>query len=137
MSFCSFGTLVALMKILLVEDSRILRERLRNMIAVIPNADLVAEADNEGDALLHLEKHRPDVAVLDIRLKTGSGLTVLEHIKAVYPETIIIVLTNYGQVEYRSKCIGLGAHYFFDKTRDIEAFDKLLLDLSQAAMATH
>jgi DNA-binding NarL/FixJ family response regulator len=137
MASCSFGTLVALMKILLVEDSRILRERLRSMIADIPNADLVAETDNEGDALRHLEQHHPGLAVIDIRLKTGSGLSVLEHIKANYPATIIIVLTNYGQAEYRSKCLALGAHYFFDKTRDIEAFDKLLLDLSHAEMAAH
>ena len=62
----------------------------------------------------------------------GSGLSVLEYIKANYPATIIIVLTNYGHAEYRSKCEVLGAHYFFDKTRDIYAFEKLLLVYSQA-----
>ena len=120
------------MKILLVEDSRILRDRLRIMIAAIPNTDLVAETDIEGDAFRLLETHRPDIAILDIRLRMGSGLSVLEYIKANYPATIIIVLTNSGHAEYRSKCEELGAHYFFDKTRDIYAFEKLLLVYSQA-----
>ena len=120
------------MKILLVEDSRILRARLRSMIAAIPNADLVAETDNEGDALSYLEIHNPGIAILDIHLKTGSGLSVLEYIKAVYPTTTIVVLTNYAQAEYRTKCLALGAHYFFDKTADIEHFDKLIHDLCQA-----
>lgn len=137
MSFCKFGTQVALMKILLIEDSRILRERLRSMIDAIANADLVAETDNEGDALVYLAKHCPDIAVLDIRLKSGSGLSVLEHIKAICPATIITVLTNCGQVEYRTKCMALGAHYFFDKTRDIESFEKLLHDLCHAEIAAH
>lgn len=125
------------MKILLVEDSRILRERLRRLIAVIPNAHLVAEADNESDASSYLEQQLPDIAVVDIRLKTGSGLSVLEHIKARYPATVVIVLTNYGQEEYRSKCMALGAHYFFDKTVDIEAFGTLLQALSQAELDAH
>ena len=120
------------MKILLVEDSRILRERLRIMIADSPNTDLVAETDNEGDAFRLLETHRPDIAILDIRLRTGSGLSVLEYIKANYPATVIMVLTNYAHTEYRSKCAELGAHYFFDKTRDIYAFEKLLLVYCQA-----
>lgn len=130
------------MNILLVEDSRILRERLRSMIAAIPSANLVAEADNESDASSYLQQHRPDIAIIDIRLKAGSGLSVLAHITATYPVMTTIVLTNYAQAEYRSKCMALGAHYFFDKTSDIKRFDKLLHELSQSeldrsSMSTH
>ncbi len=120
------------MKILLVEDSRILRERLRIMIADIPNTDLVAETDNEGDAFRLLETHRPDIAILDIRLRTGSGLSVLEYIKANYPETVIMVLTNYGHTEYRSKCAELALNDVTD--RDIAQTD-LFADLNAIAPA--
>ena len=119
------------MNILLVEDSRILRDRLRRMISGIPEAVLVAETDNEAEARELMRQFQPEVAVVDLRLRSGSGLTVLEHIKASYPATIIIVLTNYGQAEYRSKCMDLGADYFFDKSTDIDAFERLLGNLCQ------
>ena len=120
------------MHVLLVEDSRILRNRLRAMINAIPESVVVAETDNEADARCCLEKYQPELAVLDLRLRSGSGLSVLEHIKATYPATIVIVLTNYGQQEYHDKCIDLGADYFFDKSRDIEAFIHLLEELQQS-----
>ena len=63
-----------------------------------------------------------DTVVLDLKLSAGSGLPVLEHIKAVYPLMTVIVLTNHGQAEYQSKCLALGADYFFDKSRDFDAF---------------
>lgn len=118
------------MKILLVEDSRVLRERIRDMITATPLAVLVAETDNEQDACAQLKKCAPDIVVLDLRLRNGSGLSVLEHIKAMYPKLISIILTNFGQPEYRDRCMDLGADYFFDKSRDIEAFEDLLAQLS-------
>ena len=60
------------MKILLVEDSRTLRDRLRGIIGTIPNAVLVAATDNEDDARAHLDQYRPDIVVVDLRLKSGS-----------------------------------------------------------------
>lgn len=119
------------MKVLLVEDSRILRDRLRAIINGIPHAVLVAEVDNEGDAGYQMDKHRPDVAVLDLRLRSGSGLSVIEHIKAAHSATIMVVLTNLGQAEYRASCMELGAHYFFDKSKDIGPFTDLLVELGK------
>lgn len=123
------------MKILLVEDSRVLRDRIRGMIAAIPEAIMVAETGSESDALSSLEQHHPDVVVIDLRLTSGSGLSVLEHVKAVYPTTIAIVLTNYGQPEYRSKCMALGADFFFDKSLNIDAFNDLLINLQRSRFA--
>lgn len=119
------------MKILLVEDSLILRDRLRNIINAIPDVALVAATDNEDDARCYLEKYRPDVAVIDLRLRRGSGFSVIEHIGRAYMETIVIVLTNLAQPEYRAKCMELGAHYFFDKSKGTGAFTKLLAELSK------
>lgn len=117
------------MKILLVEDSRILRERLRGIISTIPLASLVAETDNADEARRLLDRHRPQVAVIDLRLRNGSGLSLLGHARAMHSATTLIVLTNLAQAEYRTKCIELGAHYFFDKSKGIDAFTRLLADL--------
>ncbi|MDP1613128.1 MAG: response regulator transcription factor [Sulfuritalea sp.] len=119
------------MKILLVEDSRMLRERLRGIIGTIPLASVVAETDNADEARCLLDQHRPEVAVIDLRLRNGSGLSLLVHAKAMHSATTLIVLTNYAQAEYRTRCIELGAHYFFDKSKGIDAFIRLLTDLSR------
>lgn len=119
------------MNILLVEDSRILRERLRGIISTVPTANLVAETDNADEARCLLDRHRPQIAVIDLRLRGGSGLSLLGHIRAMHAATTLIVLTNDAQAEYRTKCIELGAHYFFDKSKGIGAFTRLLADLSR------
>ena len=125
-----------LMKILLVEDSRILRDRLRGIIGAIPQAILVAETDNEDDARVQLNQHRPDLAVIDLRLRNGSGLSLIAHIKAVHQATTMIVLTNLAHAEYRARCMELGAHYFFDKSKGIGAFTHLLADLGKRPTAS-
>lgn len=119
------------MKILLVEDSRILRDRLRSIISAIPMASLVAETDNADDARYLLDQHRPEVAVIDLRLRGGSGLALIGHAKAMHSATTLIVLTNLAQAEYRARCIELGAHYFFDKSKGIGAFALLLAVLGR------
>jgi DNA-binding NarL/FixJ family response regulator len=118
------------MKILLVEDSRILRDRLRDIISAIPQAILVAESDTEDDAKIQLDLHRPDVAVVDLQLRAGSGLSLIAHVRAAHATTIV-VLTNLAQPEYRARCMELGAHYFFDKSKGIGAFVHLLTDMSK------
>jgi DNA-binding NarL/FixJ family response regulator len=123
--------LLTSMKILLVENSRVLRDRLREIISAIPQAVLVAETDSEDEARGLLDQHRPEVAVIDLCLSGGSGLSLLGHARAVNQATTLIVLTNFAQAEYRAKCVELGANYFFDKSRDMRAFTHLLADLGR------
>lgn len=121
------------MSVLLVEDSRILRDRLRGLVSDIPNVSVAGEADSEESAGQSFSQIQPDVVVLDLRLKSGSGLAVLEQIKSQVPQTVVVVLTNYSQTEYRQKCSRLGADYFFDKSQDIEVFAHLLARLGGEA----
>ncbi len=118
-----------MLKILLIEDSTILCERLGALINAIPNALIVAQTDNEDEALSRLELYRPDIAIIDLRLKCGSGLSVIQHINVTHPKITMIVLTNFAQPEYRARCMALGAHHFFDKTKGCEACIKLLTEL--------
>lgn len=122
-----------MLKIIVIEDSLILRERLRAMISVMPNTLLVAETGSEDEARNYLEEYRPDVAIIDLRLRRGSGLSMIEHINAVHADMTMIVLTNLVQLEYRTKCMELGAHYFFDKSKGTAAFTTLLVELSESA----
>lgn len=117
------------MKILLVEDSQMLLDRLRTVLAGIPTAQLVGEAKTEQDALGHMASAQPDIVVLDLNLLSGSGLNVLKAIKARHDSTIVVILTNFGQREYRVRCLSMGADYFFDKTSEFESFIECLRTL--------
>ncbi len=118
------------MKVFLVEDSPAVCEGLRGMMAGIPGVDVVAEADNEDDAVQGIGLLRPDTVILDLTLAKGSGIGVLRRIRSQALAVRVIVLTNYNQPQYRNKCLDLGADYFLDKTKDISELEALLPKLA-------
>jgi len=118
------------MKVFLVEDSKAVRERLRGMLANIPDIELVAEADNEEEAIQGIYSFLPDVVILDLTLAAGSGMGVLRRIRLQPLILRVIVLTNFTSPKYREKCVELGADYFLDKTHEISEFEALLIQMS-------
>lgn len=117
------------MKVLIVEDSPEICERLHNMIDGIPGIELVGDADNEADAVRDICAIQPDLLILDLTLASGSGMEVLRRIKLQAFHGVTIVLTNYAYPQYRKKCMELGADYFLDKSWDIEMLSELLVRL--------
>ena len=120
------------MKVFIVDDSAIVAERLRSLLAEIEGVEFVGQAQNESDAIKSIMKLKPDAVIMDIRLAGGSGMSVLEKIKKEQPSTIVIMLTNYPYPQYKHKCKELGADYFFDKVTEIEkiaeTFEQLTKD---------
>lgn len=114
------------MKILVVDDSRILRERLTRVISEIKGTEIIGEVETESQALKLIVKLKPDVVILDIRLKTGSGIKVLENITRRSIKTEVIVCTNYGYPQYRRRCRELGVKYFLEKATEFEKIPRVL-----------
>ncbi|KAB2937690.1 MAG: response regulator transcription factor [Rhodocyclaceae bacterium] len=120
------------MRVFVVEDSPIVRERLLEMLSEIDGVDVVGDADNADDAIERILRLMPDVAVLDIKLKRGSGIGVLEQIHRQAPRVATIMLTNFAGAEHRQRCLDAGANYFFDKTEEFESVKDALQDLRAA-----
>jgi DNA-binding NarL/FixJ family response regulator len=117
------------LSVLLVEDSRVLAERLRETLLSVPGVQLAGTVDSEADAVAALQRHPVDVLLLDLHLRQGTGFGVLRAIPTEQARKIVvIVLTNYDLAEYRRAAAALGARYFLDKLRD---FDRLPLLLQQ------
>ena len=125
------------MKTFIVEDSPMIRERLRSMIASIPNIELVGETDNEDDAVREICMVCPDMVILDLVLAKGSGMEVLRRIREQPLASMVIVLTNHGYHQYQKKCLELGADYFMDKSREIETLSDLLVRLACGQHSHH
>lgn len=116
----------ATVKVFLVEDSPLLRERLEKMLAAIPGAERVGHAPSAERAIAGIETTQPDVVVLDIQLEQGSGFDVMRAVRAKQPRVGFYVLTNFAHEGYRRMAERLGARGFFDKSREIEALQAAL-----------
>ena len=124
------------LRIVLIEDSPILREMLREMLDEIDGVQVVADADDEAGALAELERHRADLAIVDLELRAGSGLGVLDRLHAEparYGHPRAVVLSNYGHGTVRARCHACGVEHFFDKSFQLDD----LLYFIQAAVAQH
>ena len=82
---------------------------LRALLDQHPDFDVVAEAATAKDALERTKLFLPDVVVMDIRLKGGSGIDACQEIMSTHPETKVIMLTSYAEDEMLFSAIRAGA----------------------------
>jgi CheY-like chemotaxis protein len=125
------------MKVYVVEDSPIVRERLVTMLGDIPGAEVAGASDNTPDALLDILRIRPDVAILDIHLRDGNGITVLKEIRRALPGTTAIMFTNHSGPAVRQRCMRAGADHFFDKTDEFDQLRILLEGIARQPRPGH
>ena len=122
------GEPAAPLRVFLVEDSASVRERLDDFLSEPGKVEMIGFAATEADAVRELRTLPVDVAIVDLNLKEGTGLGVIESIRALHataPPTII-VLTNYAFPEFETACLERGADYFFDKSTQFGAVKVLL-----------
>ena len=118
------------MKVLIVDDSAIVRERIAEMLSGITGVEIVGNAANSIDALYLVNKLKPDTVTLDIKIPGESGIEVLKKIKSSHPSTIVMVLTNFPIDQYKNKCYELGGDYFFSKSDEFEKVEVVITKLA-------
>lgn len=115
-------------KILLVEDSPILREGINNMLAAeeISIDDFAVSAQ---EAISLLDNKQYDMMIVDIELTQGNGFEVVKHTLSNdyhYKPPVFIMLTNNAFKHYRDFAKSLGIQYFFDKSMEFDlAIEKI------------
>jgi two-component system OmpR family response regulator len=115
------------LRVLLVEDSSLLAARLAELIRRLPDVDLIGTVDTEADALTRIAAAAPDVLILDLHLRNGSGFGVLRTLaRAARRRPKIVILTNFGLPEYRREAETFGVEAFLDKSRDYFRLPSLL-----------
>lgn len=96
-------------RILLVDDHEVVRVGLKALLEKHPDFEVVAEAATARDAVEKTESYKPDVVVMDIRLKGGSGIEACQEIIESSPDTQVIMLTSYAEDEMLFSAIRAGA----------------------------
>ena len=124
------------LRVVVVEDSEAYLMRLRLALSDFPQLSLLGTVESAASAIDLLNRTEPDLVLLDLYLKEGSGLDVLRHIRASGLKAKVLVMTSEQSPEMRTACLDLGAHSFLDKVGLIHALaeetDGLLRELSAA-----
>jgi len=120
------------LRVLLVEDSSLLAARLAELIRRLPDVDLIDTVQTETDALTQINAAVPDVLILDLHLRSGSGFGVLRSLARdkASQRPKVIILTNFGLPEYRREAETFGVEAFLDKSRDYFRLPALLRDFA-------
>src|SRR5690606_13335289 len=102
-------------RILLVDDHPIFRLGLAQLLAAEPDLEIVAEAEDAEGALAVLRERPVDLAVIDLSLKTGSGIDLIKQIRAAWPELKLLVLSMHDEQLFGERVLRAGAHGYLMK----------------------
>ena len=113
-------------KIFIVDDHPLVREWLTNLIKQHPGFVVCGEAATAAEAVSGITTTKPDVAIVDISLRNGSGLDLIKTMKVMHPDTAIIVLSMHDEALYAERALRARANGYIMKQ---EAPDKVLVAL--------
>jgi len=103
-------------KIFLVDDHPLVREWLANLIHQQPDLVVCGESEDAPQALQEISIAKPDVAIVDISLKRGSGIELIKNLKAQHPGVAIIVLSMHDERLYAERALRAGARGYIMKS---------------------
>ncbi|MDQ1073284.1 response regulator [Streptomyces canus] len=109
-----------MIRVLIADDEPMIRAGVRAVLATDPDIEVVAEAVDGHDAVELVRRHRPAVAVLDIRMPGINGIDAAAEIHTTVPTTSVIMLTTFGEDDYILKALGGGAAGFLIKSGEPE-----------------
>ena len=111
-----------ILKIVIVDDSSIITERLKYILNEIECVEISGNANTISSANKLANTVNPDVIILDINLSDDeygkTAIDLLVDFRQNLPKTKIIIFTNQNELHYRLICLEKGANYFFDKSKD-------------------
>lgn len=125
------------MKILIVDDSEPVGARLVALLRRVRGLEFLPQVFNVASASVALRDHRPAIVLLDLHLKGGTSLELLQEIRAKAPATRVFVLTAHLDERYRRPCLDAGAELFLSKTTDLPRLAEVLADLARDSAPTY
>ena len=118
------------MRVLVVDDSAVIRSRLVPLLRDIQGVTEVDEAAGCGAAQEAVDRREPDLIILDIQMPDGNGIELLCTLRQQGVASSVIVFTNYPVAHYRDASLKAGALNFFDKSADVDCMLKIVSALA-------
>ena len=118
-------------RVLLVDDHRMVREAIRSLLKSVPTIDVVGEADNGAEAIACIGKLNPQVVVMDINMPKMDGLVATKLVRRHYPNAAVLGLSVTEDSYHKSAMEKAGA--FRVMTKGTHSLDDLSVEIEKAA----
>jgi DNA-binding NarL/FixJ family response regulator len=107
--------------VLIADDSEAIAEMLKELITDPGHIEVVGVAESQDSAIADIRRLKPDVVVLDLQLKSGSGTDVIRAVRASkeLADTRVIVISNHTAPQLKAGCLELGADLYYDKVKEL------------------
>ena len=102
-------------RVLIVDDHALVRAGIRSLLALVENIEVIGEASDGKEALLKIERHTPDVVLMDLAMPKMGGLEATRRLRRDFPGIKVLALTQYDDSEYVIPVIEAGARGFVTK----------------------
>lgn len=122
-------------RVLLADDHAVVRQGTRRFLEEAGDIEVVAEAEDGAEALRLIETHRPDVAVLDIRMPQVTGIEAAQQIKQRFPQVRVLILTAYDDDPYVFALLQAGADGYVLKTASGDELARAVRTVHQGGAA--
>src|SRR5512145_683493 len=122
-------------RVLLADDHVIVREGIRRLLESAKDIEVVAEAGDGEEAQSLVQKHLPDVAVLDIQMPKASGIEVTRWLRAHLPQVGVLILTTYNDDPYVMAVLQAGANGYILKTASSDDLIEAVHDVFEGKSA--
>ena len=123
--------------VFIADDSEPVADMLTELISAPGRIEVIGVGATEEAAIESIRSMRPDVVVLDLQLKTGSGTNVIRAVRAIddLARTRLMVTSNHTAPQLKAGCLELGADGYFDKVKELGALAAALTALAEAKQA--
>ena len=122
-------------RVLLADDHHLVRQGIRELLESASDLQVVAEAGDGEEARSLIEKHNPDVAVLDIQMPKASGIEVTRWVRSHVPEVGVLILTAYNDDPYVMAVLQAGANGYVLKTAKTDDLIQAVRDVYEGKSA--
>lgn len=122
------------LKVFIADDSQPVAEMLTELLSAPGRIEVVGTGATEDAAIELIRQMKPDVVVLDLQLKTGSGTNVIRAVRASQDlaGTKLMVASNHTAPQLKAGCLELGADGYYDKVKELGALAACLGELADA-----
>ncbi|MGF0118199.1 response regulator [Promicromonospora sp. Marseille-Q5078] len=105
-----------MIRVVLADDETLIRDAVAQLLDLEDDLEVVAVAGTGPEAVAAIERHRPDVAVLDLQMPGADGIEVAEAVRAGVPGCGIVIVTGHGRPGHLKKALAAGVRGFLPKT---------------------
>jgi len=126
-------------RILIVDDHKVVREGLKAFISPLPQFEIIGEAQDGIEAIAEADKLQPDVILMDLLMPKMDGIEATQAIKQKFPNIQILILTSFSDEEQVITAIRAGASGYLLKDSSPNELKKAILDVyrGESAIPTH